>query len=178
MSMRIRQLECIVVLVIACEVTQTGDIRGDGSSGGSSGAPVTTGTAGEASGEHGSSGQASTSDAGVSPSSTSGATTSDTVNEDAESSTAAGTSGDDPGESGLEAQCRRYFECGGDNYSDIEQCVADALAWWGDCAEVRAALDDFGWCMASVDCSEYDPEAYLPQAFCPKQYDALLKASC
>lgn len=79
-----------------------------------------------------------------------------------------------PGESGLEASCRRYRECGGTYYASAEACVTSSLEYWGECATVRSALDAFGSCMALVPCEDYSPDAYNPAStVCADQWAAL-----
>lgn len=67
-----------------------------------------------------------------------------------------------PGESGLEAFCRRYIECGGTYYADQQDCLDATVDYWGECAEVVVALDDFGACMADIACEDYNPDVYNP----------------
>lgn len=76
-----------------------------------------------------------------------------------------------PGESGIEAFCRRYVECGGTYYADQQDCLDATVGYWGDCAEVTAALDDFGACMADIACDDYNPDAYNPaNTVCAEQW--------
>lgn len=67
-----------------------------------------------------------------------------------------------PGETGLDSFCRRYFECGGTYYSDQQECMDASTDYWGECAEVTEALDNFGGCMAELACDEYNPDTYNP----------------
>ena len=67
-----------------------------------------------------------------------------------------------PGETGLDAFCRRYFECGGTYYADEQACIDASLDYWGECAARRDALDAFGACMSEIECTDYDPDAYNP----------------
>lgn len=67
-----------------------------------------------------------------------------------------------PGETGLDAFCRRYFECGGTYYADEQACIDASLDYWGECAARRDAQDVFGACMSELECSDYDPDAYNP----------------
>lgn len=67
-----------------------------------------------------------------------------------------------PGESGLEAFCRRYVECGGTYYEDAQGCIDASYDYWGDCPSRKAALDVFGACMAEVACDDWNPDAYNP----------------
>ncbi len=76
-----------------------------------------------------------------------------------------------PGESGIEAFCRRYVECGGTYYADQQDCLDATVGYWGECAEVAAALDDFGACMSDIACEDYNPDAYNPaNTVCAEQW--------
>lgn len=76
-----------------------------------------------------------------------------------------------PGESGLEAFCRRYVECGGTYYADQQDCLDATVGYWGECTEVVGALDDFGACMADIACEDYNPDAYNPaNTVCAEQW--------
>lgn len=76
-----------------------------------------------------------------------------------------------PGESGIEAFCRRYVECGGTYYADQQDCLDATVGYWGECAEVTAALDDFGACMSDIACEDYNPDAYNPAStVCAEQW--------
>lgn len=66
------------------------------------------------------------------------------------------------GATGLEHFCQRYFVCGGTTYADVNDCVGQSLDYWGTCSTRRAALDAFSECMANLDCSEYDPNGFIP----------------
>lgn len=93
-----------------------------------------------------------------------------------ESTAAAPTDGPGvlPGETGLDAFCRRYVECGGSFYADAQDCIDQSLAYWGECASRRAALDDFGACMSEVACRDYSPDAFNPASTpCAQQWDQL-----
>jgi hypothetical protein len=67
-----------------------------------------------------------------------------------------------PGETGLEAFCRRYVECGGTYYDDAQACMDESLGYWGSCPSRRTALDNFGACMSEMACSDWSPDAYNP----------------
>lgn len=69
-----------------------------------------------------------------------------------------------PGETGLDAFCRRYVECGGTYYDGAQACIDESLGYWGECASRRAALDAFGECMSFLECSDWDPDAYNPNS--------------
>lgn len=107
-------------------------------------------------------------------SSTSGAIPTTSGTGDAESSTGeVPTSGPGvlPGEGGLDAFCRRFFECGGAYYSDEQDCIDASVGYWGECAEVTQALDDFGACMSEIPCDDYNPDAYNPaNTVCSEQW--------
>jgi hypothetical protein len=79
-----------------------------------------------------------------------------------------------PGETGLDASCRRYVECGGTYYADAQACVDASLGYWGECPSRREALDAFGACMSELACDTYDPDAYNPgDTPCADQWAAL-----
>jgi hypothetical protein len=67
-----------------------------------------------------------------------------------------------PGETGLEAFCRRYVECGGTYYEDQQACIEESYGYWGSCPSRAAALDAFGACMSVVECADWSPDAYNP----------------
>lgn len=67
-----------------------------------------------------------------------------------------------PGETGLDAFCRRYVECGGTYYADAQACIDESLGYWGECPSRRAALDAFGACMSEIECTDWNPDAYNP----------------
>ncbi len=67
-----------------------------------------------------------------------------------------------PGETGLEAFCRRYVECGGTFYEDAQACMDASLDYWGACETRRTALDGFGACMSELACTDWSPDAYNP----------------
>ena len=71
-------------------------------------------------------------------------------------------SDDPPAATGLEAYCDYYKECGGTYYETSEDCVEASLNYWGDCPSRRNALDDFGDCMLTIPCSEWNPDVYNP----------------
>lgn len=79
-----------------------------------------------------------------------------------------------PGETGLDAFCRRYVECGGTYYADEQACIDASLDYWGECAARRDALDAFGACMSEIECTDYDPDAYNPASTpCSEQWSDL-----
>lgn len=82
-----------------------------------------------------------------------------------------------PGEGGLEAFCRRFFECGGSYYSDEQDCIDASVDYWGECAEVTEALDGFGACMSEIACDDYNPDAYNPASTpCSEQWSDVQSA--
>jgi hypothetical protein len=106
---------------------------------------------------------------------TGGESSSSTAAEDTASSGSEASSGDTstttgptsgpgvlPGETGLEAFCRRYFECGGSYYADQQACIDESYGYWGDCPSRAAALDAFGACMSVIECTDWTPDAYNP----------------
>lgn len=79
-----------------------------------------------------------------------------------------------PGETGLDAFCRRYVECGGTYYDGAQACIDESLGYWGECKSRRDALDAFGECMSNLDCSEWNPDAYNPGSTpCSQQWSDL-----
>lgn len=79
-----------------------------------------------------------------------------------------------PGEGGLEAFCRRYVECGGTYYADEQACIDASYDYWGDCATRAAALDEFGACMADIECTDWSPDAYNPASTpCAEQWQGV-----
>lgn len=126
------------------------------------GPALTTGSADASTGDasHGDTGDATTAD-----SSTSAGPSTSAASETGDDTTApAPTDGPGvlPGETGLDAFCRRYVECGGTYYGDAQQCIDESLGYWGECKSRRDALDAFGACMSNLDCSEWNPDAYNP----------------
>lgn len=84
-----------------------------------------------------------------------------------------------PGEGGLEAFCRRYIECGGTYYETQQNCMDLTYDFWGQCPAMVDALDGFGACMAELECSEYDPDAYNPaDTGCGDHWNVVLETSC
>lgn len=82
-----------------------------------------------------------------------------------------------PGEGGLEAFCRRFFECGGSYYSDEQDCIDASVNYWGECAEVTEALDGFGACMSEIECGDYNPDSYNPASTpCSEQWSDVQSA--
>lgn len=79
-----------------------------------------------------------------------------------------------PGESGLEAFCRRYVECGGTYYADQQECIDESYSYWGECPSRKTALDVFGACMADIACGDWNPDAYNPGSTpCAQQWQDL-----
>ncbi len=177
-----------LVLTVACD-----DESGDGGSStgpSSSGADTEQGETSEGPGETGEPPTTSGSDPTEGASTTADSTTTDSATTDsAETSTSAdpttGGSGDEsstgevptsgpgvlPGETGLDAFCRRYVECGGTYYADEQDCIDQSVNYWGECAEVTEALDAFGACMSEIACDDYDPDAYNPaNTVCSEQW--------
>lgn len=86
------------------------------------------------------------------------------------------TSGDTTGivQSGLEAFCSHYVDCGGTYYEDEAACIDASLSYWGECPSRRDAQDVFGECMAEIPCDEWNPDAYNPNnTVCAEQWQAL-----
>ncbi len=172
-----------LLLLLACDDGPDGG-NGEGSTGGAESTSSTTAETSGAAESSGSESDASTSSSdpstsgGPSTSSTSAASTG--TEGEAESSTGeVPTSGPGvlPGETGVEAMCRRVFECGGSYYADEDACIDAGVDYWGECAEVTAALDAFGACMSEVPCDEYDPDAYNPASTpCSEEWSDLGEA--
>lgn len=170
---------CLCTL-LACAADDGGDTGASTSTAAQDTDPAaTTGSTGPVGG---STGEASTSAAPTTDAPTStGASTDASAGESTdpsagESTAAAPTDGPGvlPGETGLDAFCRRYVECGGTFYADAQDCIDQSLAYWGECASRRAALDDFGACMSEVACSDYSPDAFNPASTpCAQQWDQL-----
>lgn len=79
-----------------------------------------------------------------------------------------------PGETGLDAFCRRYVECGGTFYADQQACIDASLDYWGSCPSRRMALDVFGACMSEMECTDWSPDAYNPGSTpCAQQWQDL-----
>jgi hypothetical protein len=79
-----------------------------------------------------------------------------------------------PGESGLDAFCRRYVECGGTYYADAQACIDESEGYWGTCPSRKAALDAFGACMSEIECGDWSPDAYNPNSTpCAQQWSDL-----
>ena len=172
---------CIVSLA-ACGSDDVGD---DGTTG-STGATSMSSSASDSA----TSGSSSTADATSGPttdasdSATSDDTTS-TSDDTTSTSDATGTATDDPTtstsgdttgvvQSGLEAFCSHYVDCGGTYYEDEADCVDASLSYWGECPSRREAQDVFGECMAEIPCDEWNPDAYNPNnTVCAEQWQAL-----
>jgi len=164
-----------LLLLLACD-GESGDGGGSSSSGmaGSSGDAETPGTTGGA-GSTGAGSQGTT----TGPDETAGGSTT------AQETSSTGHAGDSstggevptsgpgvlPGETGLDAFCRRYVECGGTYYADQDECIDASVGYWGECAEVTEALDAFGACMSEIACDEYNPDTYNPASTpCSEQW--------
>lgn len=107
---------------------------------------------------------------------TSGSSSGDASSGETSSTTTGPTSGPGvlPGETGLEAFCRRYVECGGSYYADQQACLDESYGYWGDCPSRTAALDVFGACMSEVECTDWTPDAYNPaNTPCASEWEAL-----
>jgi hypothetical protein len=79
-----------------------------------------------------------------------------------------------PGETGLDAFCRRYVECGGSYYADQQACIDESYDYWGDCPSRATALDVFGACMSEIECTDWTPDAYNPASTpCAAEWEAL-----
>lgn len=166
------------VVLVAC-----GD-DGDGSSSSASGSTGSSATAGTAGGSSSGGGEGSTGGAGSTTAATTGAAT--TAATDGGSSGGDGSSGGTtaagptdgpgvlPGETGLDAFCRRYVECGGTYYADAQACIDESLDYWGSCPSRRTALDAFGACMSEIACADWNPDAYNPGSTpCAQQWGDL-----
>jgi hypothetical protein len=119
---------------------------------------------------------ASTSGASTTAADTSAAETTAATDDTTESGTTGPTSGPGvlPGESGLDAFCRRYVECGGTYYGDARVCIDESLNYWGECPSRRDALDAFGACMSEIECDDWSPDAYNPNSTpCAEQWGDL-----
>lgn len=100
----------------------------------------------------------------------------DEEDEEEEPTTGPGVLGD---ETGLEAMCRRFFECGGGYYSDEEDCIEASYNYWGDCRAAENALNALGECVAEVDCDDYNPDSYHPSSVgCGDEWEDLGNADC
>lgn len=123
-----------------------------------------------------SSGQSGTSSSGSGDDTRSSATsTAETTSADASSATSSTTGpasgqGTFPDETGLEAFCRRYVECGGTAY-DAQSCVDASFEYWGSCPSRVAALNVYGSCMAELSCDDWSPDTYDPNStVCAQQW--------
>ncbi|MDP2312207.1 MAG: hypothetical protein Q8P41_04825 [Pseudomonadota bacterium] len=108
---------------------------------------------------------------------TAGEDTEDTEDtEDPGPTTGPGVLGD---ETGLEAMCRRYVECGGSYYADAEACIQASYDYWGECTSAKDALNALGECVANVECGEYNPDSYTPSSVgCGDEWSDLGAADC
>lgn len=173
-----------LAVVAAATAVACGD-DGDGSSGSASGSTGAATASGGSSGGDGSTGGSST--AAPTTGATDGGGSGGASNSDGTSSgggeassggtTAAGPTdgpGVLPGETGLDAFCRRYVECGGTFYADKQACMDASLNYWGECASRRMALDAFGACMSEMECTDWSPDLYSPSDTpCAQQWDDL-----
>ena len=165
---------CLCTL-LACAADDGGDTgTSTSTAAGNTDAPATTGSTGPVGA---STGETSTGDTSSTETASSDGSTGDAPTTAGESSTGpAPTDGPGvlPGETGLDAFCRRYVECGGTYYQDAQACIDQSLGYWGECASRRAALDDFGACMSALACSEWSPDAYNPASTpCARQWQDL-----
>ncbi|MES2642688.1 MAG: hypothetical protein V4850_24610 [Myxococcota bacterium] len=98
------------------------------------------------------------------------------TDDEEEPTTGPGVLGD---ETGLEAMCRRYVECGGNYYSDEEACMEASYDYWGECRAAEDALNALGECVAYVECGEYNPDSYTPSSIgCGDEWEDLGDADC
>lgn len=172
---------CLCTL-LACTVND-----GDTSTSSSTATPMTDAstTAGDTAEDTGSgtigkvTGESSSTDAPTTDAPTTGGSTdaSATATTDATTDASTGPAPTDgpgvlPGETGLEAFCRRYVECGGTYYPDDQACIDESLNYWGSCPSRRTALDNFGACMSEMDCNDWSPDAYNPGSTpCAEQWN-------
>lgn len=159
----------------ACGDDGSGSSTEAGSTGAASASGGSTGGGGGSTGGGGSDGS---SDSTPTSSATSGASTSgEATGGSSGGTTAVGPTdgpGVLPGETGLDAFCRRYVECGGTFYADQQACIDASLDYWGSCASRRTALDAFGVCMSEMDCMDWSPDAYNPGSTpCAQQWQDL-----
>ncbi len=104
-----------------------------------------------------------------------GAAVPDAQSPDATATPDAQADGGPTARSGLEGMCDHYVECGGSTYATAADCVDDSAAYWGACR--RSLIDAFGECMRTIPCSEWNPEAYDPNATpCAAHWAALRQA--
>ena len=179
---------CLCML-LACAANDGGDTGASSSTA----APMTdasatagdtgnTGNTGTAAGTTGSSTDIPTTDVPTTGGSTDATATATTEASAGESTGPAPTDGPGvlPGETGLEAFCRRYGECGGTYYADEQACLDASLDYWGSCPSRRTALDNFGACMSELDCNDWSPDAYQPASTpCAAQWEQVgASASC
>lgn len=170
-------LRNLAVVTAAAALVACGD-KGDGSTDASGSTGATSGAGSSSGGGEGSSGAGST----AAP--TSGAT--DGGSDGGSSGGGGGSSGGTtaagptdgpgvlPGETGLDAFCRRYVECGGTFYADQQACIDASLDYWGACPSRRTALDAFGACMSEMACADWSPDAYNPGSTpCAQQWQDL-----
>ena len=156
------------------------DGKGSSTEAGSTGAATSGGgSTGGGGGSTGGGGSDGSSDSTPTSSATSGASTSGEATGGGSSggTTAVGPTdgpGVLPGETGLDAFCRRYVECGGTFYADKQACIDASLDYWGSCASRRMALDAFGACMSEMACTDWSPDAYNPGSTpCAQQWQDL-----
>ncbi|MDP2310490.1 MAG: hypothetical protein Q8P18_31015 [Pseudomonadota bacterium] len=102
--------------------------------------------------------------------------TDDEEDTEEEPTTGPGVLGD---ETGLEAMCRRFFECGGGYYENEEECMQASYDYWGECRAAEDALNALGECVANVDCDDYNPDSYNPSSVgCDDEWEDLGASDC
>lgn len=122
------------------------------------------------SGENGTSSSGSSDGSSSSATSTTDSTSADASGANSSTSGPASGPGTFPDETGLEAFCRRFVECGGTTY-DAQSCVDTSYEYWGSCPSRAAALDTFGSCMAELSCDDWSPDTYDPNStVCAQQW--------
>lgn len=150
---------------------------GDTTGASSSATASTTTSPGSSSGDSSSAGDPTTTGGttgGTTDAATTGAdtTTADTSGSETTSSGPPSGPGVFPGESGMDAFCRRYKECGGTYYDDAQACLDATYDYWGDCPSRKTALDAFGACMSEMACADWSPDAYNPASTpCAAEWD-------
>ena len=160
--LRAAALAALVLNLHACAGDDASDASTTGDSGTSAG---TSGTSAASDPTASTSGSASTTASTDPTAATTTAATGETsTTGDTTGATTGPTTGPGvlPGETGLDAFCRRYVECGGSYYNDQQDCIDASLNYWGACPSRREALDDFGACMSEMECSDWNPDAYNP----------------
>ncbi|MCA9638341.1 MAG: hypothetical protein KC420_20065 [Myxococcales bacterium] len=145
---------------------------GDDKSGDTDDATATASTTASATATSSASSEGTSSSASASTSSDASTSGGTSTSSDASTSSDTSTSttgpatgpGTFPGETGLDAFCRRFVECGGTYYDDAQACIDASLDYWGSCPSRRDALDAFGSCMADLSCDEWSPDVYNPNS--------------